>query len=43
MLITPWYKPAELTITPYPFQLMMASAAAKKQQYDEGETLQGTI
>ena len=43
MVITPWTKPAELTITPYPFQLMMAAAAAQKQQYDEGEALQGTI
>jgi hypothetical protein len=31
MLITPWFKPAELTITPFPFQALMAAAAATRR------------
>jgi len=43
MAISIWDKPAELKLTPLPFELLMKAGAMKEQQYAEGEALQGTI
>jgi hypothetical protein len=43
MAISIWDKPAELKLTPLPFEMLMKAGIMKEQQYAEGEALQGTI
>lgn len=37
MAITPWFKPAELSITPLPFQQIAQAGAMMQKQYDTGQ------
>ena len=40
MAITPWFKPAELSITPLPFQQIAQAGAMMQKQYDTGQAAQ---
>jgi len=43
MAISIWDKPAELKLTPLPFEALMQAGLMKEKQYSEGEALEGSL